>query len=428
MNKPWIFYAIFLFSISFNVSVANREIPEHCRAETPEQQNVVNQTADKNTEGIKGSASAQKAVGAQDATDAQKAIGAPDATNAQKAIGAQDATNEQNAANKESSPDTTQKWNSLQPGEYDVLPQKRGLTAPHYPASNENRIDLFYDSIKNLGGGYVGVGTDQNFTFIAWARSEYAYLMDFDPVVVNINRIHLHFIDISKDYAAFRTLWTMKNKHASLKIIRDRFQKEPDYSSIVKAYYIATGTNAWSPVPERLRSLERLARRNILKTFVNQPADYEYIRSLVQKGRILAVPGNLNGSKTFTCINTAARSLDIPIRVLYTSNAEDYFRSYTKEFRKNIIDIPADEKGVLIRTCSVGARRMGFPEGELIPAKPYHYNVQSLKSMQEWMKIDSIRRITDILLKRTAVSRGLSVVKDLPDIRNDAISKGTPAK
>jgi hypothetical protein len=303
---------------------------------------------------------------------------------------------------------TYDKWKHLHLGEYDVLPQNRGLAARHYPASNENRIDLFREYIKNIGGGYVGVGTDQNFTFIAWARSEYAYLMDFDPVVVGINRIHLHFIEISPDYPAFRNLWIGKDKKASLKIIQDHFRKDPDYKTIIKAYHVATGQ--WSPVRSRLKMLENLVRTHQLNTFVNQPEDYEYIRTLVKQGRIRAVPGDLRGAKTFMSINSAARNLEVPIRVLYLSNAEDYFKSYSGEFRKNILDMPVDETGLLIRTRSVGARKMGFPEGELIPDKPYHYNIQPLRNMQEWMRNDSTRRITMILNRRTVVVRGLSVV------------------
>ena len=446
MNKSWIFYISFFLCTLLHASLSNRDMEHLCQAETLKQQDVPGHTVSNNAAETQKTTDARISAGTQDGTDTN--INADTPVNTEAKIHADTPVNTDAKINADTpvntdatikadtpvnidaniNADITNKWTSLKQLEFDVLPKNRGLTAPHYPSSNENRIDLFYDSVKNLGGGYVGVGTDQNFTFIAWARSEYAFLMDFDPVVVGINRIHLHFIDISPDYKTFRNLWIRKDKRASLKIIRDHFQKDPDYATIIKAYYIATGTHAWSPVPERLRTLERLTRRHKLKTFVDQPADYDYIRTLVKQGRIRAVPGNLNGTKTFMSINDAVRSLGVPIRVLYTSNAEDYFRSYTKEFRQNICDMPVDEKGLLIRTCSVRAKYMGFPEGELIPAKPYHYNVQPLTNMQEWMKIGSIRRVTDLLGKRTMVSRGLSTVKVLPEVRTTTISNGTPSK
>ena len=55
--------------------------------------------------------------------------------------------------------------------EFDTLPENRGLHRKHYPISNEARIDLYMDQIRDVGGGLVGVGTDQNLCFVAWAKS-----------------------------------------------------------------------------------------------------------------------------------------------------------------------------------------------------------------------------------------------------------------
>jgi hypothetical protein len=62
---------------------------------------------------------------------------------------------------------------------------------------------------------------------------------------------------------------------------------------------------------------------------------------------------------------------------------------------------------------------MGFPEGELIPETPYHYNIQPLKNMQGWMLLDSVKRVMTILGERTALKRGISVVDRLPADRKD---------
>ncbi len=405
MTKSVLVYTVFfsLFFSYFPMSLQKAE--DHCRAQTLEDQDSIGRDLTEDTADSINNTNKENTTDKTITTDKDKS-----ADNKNSSV-------RENIPDKEDTPPPVDKWSFLKISEYDVLPQKRGLTALHYPASNENRIDLFYDFIKDLGGGYVGVGTDQNFTFIAWARSEYAYLMDFDPVVVAINRIHLHFFDISPDYPAFRKLWSRKNKKESLNIIRDRFRNDPDYSTIVKAFHLSTGE--WAPVPDRLRTLEKLTRNHKLKTFVNKPDDYDYIRGLVKLGRIQAVPGDLRGSKTFLSINNAARKIEIPLRVFYASNAEDYFKAYSEEFRKSIIDMPVDETGFLIRTCSVRAKRMGFPEGEMLPDRPYHYNVQPLKNMQEWMKNTSTRRIHTILNKRTGVSKGLSIVKHLPESRKD---------
>ena len=45
---------------------------------------------------------------------------------------------------------------------------------------NEDHLDLFRPAVKDKGGLYIGVGTDQNYLLGAWARAEALVLMDFD--------------------------------------------------------------------------------------------------------------------------------------------------------------------------------------------------------------------------------------------------------
>ena len=39
----------------------------------------------------------------------------------------------------------------------------------HFLKSNERRHDLFFSALRGIGGGYLGVGADQNFTLAAIA-------------------------------------------------------------------------------------------------------------------------------------------------------------------------------------------------------------------------------------------------------------------
>ena len=64
-------------------------------------------------------------------------------------------------------PDAEERSRLFQLSKFDTLPEDTNLHADHYPASNERRIDLFRSHLNGLGGGYVGVGTDQNLTFVA---------------------------------------------------------------------------------------------------------------------------------------------------------------------------------------------------------------------------------------------------------------------
>ncbi|TGK18153.1 hypothetical protein EHO61_10655 [Leptospira fluminis] len=294
----------------------------------------------------------------------------------------------------------------------DTPPADRHLHADHYPASNERRLDLFRSRIEGLGGGYIGVGTDQNLTLVAWAKSDYAYLADFDPVTVAINRIHLYFLELAPNYREFEKLWDVKNKKETLVLLEKKFASDPEYKVILSAYEISLRKGG---VPQRLGDLKKISSVYPFKSFHNDPADYDFLRNMVIEGRILAIDGNLLGNKTFRSVGEKAVSVHIPIRILYTSNAEEYFR-YPEDMRRNFLSLPTDDKSLVVRTLTKGAKRFGFPDGEMFPKDyPFHYNIQTMENFKIWLKQPGALSTIGILSKRKEIVKGFSVVEALPD-------------
>ncbi|EQA34752.1 hypothetical protein LEP1GSC047_1577 [Leptospira inadai serovar Lyme str. 10] len=285
--------------------------------------------------------------------------------------------------------------------------EEKNLNGRHYPASNELRIDLFKNSIKDLRGAYLGVGTDQNLTFIAWARSETAWLVDFDPVVCYINRIHLFFIKKSPTPDAYKELWERKNFGSSLRILKEEFGASSDWKWYEEAWKVAFRGKA--DVPTRWLELERSKEKFGWQTFLHDKNDYDYLRSMVMNGRIKIRKADLNAKGTVREISEAMSKVGLPFRVVYLSNAEEYF-SYPPDFRENIISLPTDKKGILLRTIQNRAKDVyGFPDGEKYPTKfPLHYNVQPLFSFRLWMELDRRLFITQMLEYREPLEKGFS--------------------
>ena len=286
--------------------------------------------------------------------------------------------------------------------EVDELPAERNLLGEHYPASNERRIDLFRPRIENLGGGYVGVGTDQNLTFIAWARSSHAWLMDFDAVVVATNRIHFALIEASATAEEMRAHWDPDERDATYALLKAKLGDDPAFE---EAWAVAW--KARIGVPTRWKDLDSMSERFGLRTFTNDPKDYAHLRAMVTQGRITAVPGDLKGSKTLLNIARSAEQIGVPIRVLYLSNAEEYMR-YPQPLRDNILVLPIDDDGKVIRTATKRARSLGYPKGEKSLSYPFHYNVQTLSSFKAWMRFERYLSVSNLLLNATALERGLS--------------------
>lgn len=293
----------------------------------------------------------------------------------------------------------------------DISPKNRGLFAEHYPASNERRIDLFMPKIQNLGGGYIGVGTDQNFSFIAKAKSECAFLMDFDEEIVKVNQLHMFFWENSRNYSDFKNFWNPKNKKLTEEFIKEiGFSKSKIY---LDAYKLGLSSN-W--VPGRLEELEFMHKKFGLVTFSHSDEEFQYIKQLIEKKRILALVGNLLGDKTMNQISQTAKSLNCPIRILYTSNAEEYF-SFPESFRSNIKNLFIDDKSLVLRTITAGTKYgWGYPEGEKFPDNyPFHYNIQKIQNLQAWMSLNRPLKISDIMKGRTSIVKGFSEINKLPN-------------
>lgn len=302
---------------------------------------------------------------------------------------------------------------SFKVSQTDVIIDKAQLFADHYPSSNERRIDLFRPYIENLGGAYIGVGTDQNLTFIAWARSPVAYLMDFDSVIVYVNKLHLLFLKESADFATFKSMWSQANRNQTLDWLKENLGNRADYQQYLQAYNTAMVPGMG--VAARLNQLDWMSAHYGFKSFHNDVSDYNYLRQMVLDGRIQAIVGDMNATVSFQQVSASAKRLNIPIRLVYFSNAEEYFR-YPDGFRHNIENLYTDDLGFIVRTVTSGAKEFGFPDGELLPDTfPFHYNLQSISKMKIWMK-DTPHPlwVYQMLKARTDVKKGFSVLMKDP--------------
>jgi hypothetical protein len=300
--------------------------------------------------------------------------------------------------------------------EYDQIEKKPQLFADHYFASNERRIDLFYPYIKDKKGGYIGVGTDQNFTFIAWAKSDYAYLVDVDWMVVYVNRLHLLFFDASENFLEFKQYWSIRNKKNAIELIRNRITDTTEQKKYLQTYELARGM-VW----ERLNDLEFMSKNFGFSSFHNNPDDFEYIKKMIQENRIYAVIGDINGNITLKNIGVASKNLCIPIHIVYLSNAEEYYR-YPESFRNNIKNLNYDNQAIIVRTVTSGARKFGFPKGEKYPNIPFHYNIQPIENLIQWFQFDQLW-IYEMMHYRDDLDVGISILKKSPNDLNIFVKK-----
>ncbi len=284
-----------------------------------------------------------------------------------------------------------------------------------YLESNEPRAWLWQPFLRNLGGAYLGVGGDQAYSFIAVARSEWAWVMDYDPRVVDHHRRMRAFILEAETPEQFIELWAKGSSKAALEAI--------------ERHFVSSATPGTTPDPEAAASELAKLRRGYLATnerlhdyFLEQvdddrrspddygwlanPEHYAYIRQLYQQGRIMPIKGDLLGKDSMRTAAAAARTLGLAIRVFYTSNAPISWGGHiTAAYRDNLLGLPFDQHSIVLQTTAEGGfRQTGH----------WHYNVQWGRHLHKHLRKPGYDLVDKLLFERIPAGHGDLTAIGLP--------------
>lgn len=242
-------------------------------------------------------------------------------------------------------------WGPITPENKAILwagdEEERISTPEHYIQTNERRHDVWFPYIEDLGGAYVGVAADQNYTLIAVAKSEYVFLMDLDWRVTELHRVYEVLIEATEDPAELVRLWHEDNIESTKALIEDALRDELDEDQLRKTMM------SWRSGRETVyRHLERVHARTQdgqPTTWLSNPEYYAHIRKLYLNDRVRMLVGDLTGPTSMQTIAKAASDLGVPVRLLYLSNAEEYYK-YTPQYRQNITGLPTEPGSIVLRT------------------------------------------------------------------------------
>ena len=271
----------------------------------------------------------------------------------------------------------------------------------HYIKSNEPRQHVWRRYVENLGGGYVGVGIDQNYSFIAHARSQWVWLFDYDPTVVRLHHVLRAVILDSPTRADFVGHFEAANKDKTLALLSSTYAgltERAAYREIygvsrvgLLKYYghqmageIATADITRAPTaepdaPHRAAGV-KIGEDSPDPTYgwLSTEDAYQYIRLLYQQGRVELLKGDMLAKNTLQGIAASARKLGVTVRVYYPSNAPECW-PHTEQYKNNVRALPFDESSVVIQSLSGVKTGFGRQKGY------WHYNVQSGLEQQELM-------------------------------------------
>ncbi len=258
---------------------------------------------------------------------------------------------------------------SWHPSQLDGGRSEPGCRDPFtYLTTNEPRGYVWHAYIRDIGGAYVGIGSDQSYAFIAVARSRWAWVMDYDPRVVQ-NHLRLRaFILASPTPADFVALFAPEGKRRALAILDEAYADDPRLG-ILRWGYVATREDLHPYFVAQRKPSRRQRMAGKPMGWLRDPEAYRYIRTMFEQGRIAIKAGDLLMDGAMQQMGAAAHELGVPVRIYYTSNAPTAWGGQiTPAYRRNVLALPFDVESLVLQTTDGG--------GSLLQKTKWHHNVQ----------------------------------------------------
>ncbi|AKF04128.1 putative lipoprotein [Sandaracinus amylolyticus] len=261
----------------------------------------------------------------------------------------------------------------------------------HYPGSNEWRHDLFFDAIRDVGGAFVGVGTDQCYTLAAVQGASLLWIVDYDPLVARVHRMYGALVRASPTPDVFLARFTDAAADDTRTLLEGALASDPERVEIVR-----TLRRNRARFEGYLRHVASLRRDGRATSWLSDPALYARVRALFESDRVIVRTGDVTARTTLRAVGAASERLGTPVRVLYLSNAEAFF-GYTRDLAANVEALPTDARSVVLRTFR--HPRAVYPAGDT-----WHYLVQTTSDFEARLAL-GYRRVRQIV--RDAITQGL---------------------
>jgi len=244
------------------------------------------------------------------------------------------------------------------------------------------------------GGVYLGVASEQNFTYIDVVRPKVAFIFDVRRQNTLQLLMYKALFEIADNRADFVSLLFSRKRPAgldanssvdalfqafaeakpdpqlyaaTLKDIKDRLIRQHRFALSAdderKIEYIfnvffrggprmdygfaSTAPNPYVPSYHALAVANDGRGKNWV--YLNREESYKVIRAMQQKNLIVPLVGDFTGVKAIKAVSQYVKDHGSTISVFYISNVEDYIQAKWSAYLSNLAALPADNSTLLIR-------------------------------------------------------------------------------
>lgn len=266
------------------------------------------------------------------------------------------------------------------------------------------------------GRAYVGVGSEQNFSYIATVRPSLAFIVDVRRGNFDLHFLYKALFELSADRADFvsrlfsrkrpaglassasataifaayekaapslelyernlAAVWThLTTKHGfaltpddkrGLTFVYDAwFKQGPDiHYELTNGGFAGRGGPGGFPTYADLMTSTDAEGRN--RSYLASEASFAFVKDLESRNMVVPVVGNFGGSKALRAVGSYLRQRGMIVSAFYVSNVEQYLRQdgLWERFCANANGIPVDGSSVFIRSTRGGfGGQRGFGVG-----------------------------------------------------------------
>lgn len=249
------------------------------------------------------------------------------------------------------------------------------------------------------GGVYIGVGPDQNFSYIALIRPSIAFMLDIrrDNLLEHLlfksyfevarNRLEYLCLLLGKPAPSDIDKWTGRpmqevlayiggtkvdsafvagtRRASNARIDRYGVPLDPRDRQVIDRYrsifvsdgldvrYSSLGRNNRNNYPSFARLMLETDRAGRQLSYLADETAYQFVRSMQLRDRIVPVVGNVAGDKAVKAIAQYAAEHHENVEAFYLSNVEQYLMTREggfDDYARNVKLLPHDSSGVIIRS------------------------------------------------------------------------------
>ncbi len=265
------------------------------------------------------------------------------------------------------------------------------------------------------GGAYLGVGPEQNFTYIAALKPKIVFITDIRRGNLHTQLMYKALFELATDRADFVSrLFTRKRPDGldGKSTVLEIFQKlngvatgdEAAYKENLKAIRELLVDKHKLPLSkEDLAGIEYVYHnfyvfgpgihynssgqsfggrgRNFVtyadlmtltdesgtnRGYLASDENFKTVKDLQEKNLIIPIVGDFSGPKALRAVGKYLKGYNSTVAAFYLSNVEQYLGGAWSTFCTNVASLPLDDKSTFIRASRNGAPGFGGPGGGLM--------------------------------------------------------------